>query len=126
MRLCSAKMQDREEEGCWSITIGYVFIQEPDESSPTCTSQESQLKFDYVDCSMGREGVGEGGGVRWEGGRHRGNIIILKITKRLSFYMRKITMLNRVKFFDSFLIPGMREIVLRHSFKCGIIMGRHI
>ncbi len=44
--------QDREEEGCWNVTIGYVFIQEPDESSPTCTSQESQLKCDYVDCSM--------------------------------------------------------------------------
>ncbi len=28
----SAKMQDREEEGCWNITIGYFFIQEPDES----------------------------------------------------------------------------------------------
>jgi hypothetical protein len=24
-------MQDREEEGCWNITIGNVFIQEPDE-----------------------------------------------------------------------------------------------
>jgi hypothetical protein len=44
MRLCNAKMQDRGEEGCWNITIGYVFIQEPDESSPTCTLQESQKK----------------------------------------------------------------------------------
>ena len=57
------KMQDREEEGCWNITIGYVFIQEPDESSPTCTSQESQFKCDYVDCRMGRGwGGGRGGG----------------------------------------------------------------
>jgi hypothetical protein len=51
---------------------------------------------------------------------------ILKITKRLGFYMLKVSMLNRVKFFDSFLIPGIREIVQRHSFKSGIIMGRHI
>ncbi len=29
MRLCRDPMQDREEEGCWNITIGYVFIQEP-------------------------------------------------------------------------------------------------
>jgi hypothetical protein len=56
-------MQDREEEGCWNITIGYVFIQEPDESSPTCTSQESQLKCDYVGCRKGG-----GGGVRGGGG----------------------------------------------------------
>jgi hypothetical protein len=62
------KMQDREEEGCWNITIGYVFIQEPDESSPTCTSQESQFKCDYVDCRMGRGRGGEGGGCGGGGG----------------------------------------------------------
>jgi hypothetical protein len=69
------------------------------------------------------EGVGGEGGWGGEGGVQRG---ILKITKRLSFYMLKVSMLDRVKFFDSFLIPGIRKIVQRHSFKCGIIMGRHI
>jgi hypothetical protein len=42
-------MQDREEEGCWNITIGYVFIQEPGESSPKCTLQESKFKCDFED-----------------------------------------------------------------------------
>jgi hypothetical protein len=41
-------MQEREEEGCWNITIGYVFIQEPDESGLTCTLQESQNKCDFL------------------------------------------------------------------------------
>jgi hypothetical protein len=26
-----ALMQDRDKEGCWNITNGYVFIQEPSE-----------------------------------------------------------------------------------------------
>jgi hypothetical protein len=40
--------------------------------------------------------------------------------------MLKVSMLDRVKFLDSFLVPGIREIVQRHSFKCSIIMRRHI
>jgi hypothetical protein len=32
--VCDAVMQDREKEGCWYITIGYVFNQEPSESGP--------------------------------------------------------------------------------------------
>ncbi len=65
MRLCSAKMQVREEEGCWNITIGYVFIQEPDESSPKCTLQESEIKCDLKTAHRGGGG-GVGGGVQAE------------------------------------------------------------
>ena len=62
--MCSAKMQDREEEGCWNITIGYVFIQEPGESSPRCTLQEFQLRYEYINIETANDGArwGEGGG----------------------------------------------------------------
>jgi hypothetical protein len=58
-------MQEREEEGCWNITIGYVFIQEPDESSPKCTLQDSQFKCDLMTANGG-VGVGGGGWVQAE------------------------------------------------------------
>jgi hypothetical protein len=66
-------MQDREEEGCWNITIGYIFIQVPEESSPMCTLQESQFKCDFVDCTIGG-GEGWGGGGLGRGGAGREGI----------------------------------------------------
>jgi hypothetical protein len=71
-------MQDREEEGCWNITIGYVFIQEPDESSPKCSFKESRFKCDLM-TAHGGWGRGVGGGA----GRER-LFTILKITNKLS------------------------------------------
>jgi hypothetical protein len=38
-------MQEGEREGCWNITKGYVFIQEPRESGPKCTIQEFQDQY---------------------------------------------------------------------------------
>jgi hypothetical protein len=65
-------MQDKGKEGCWNITIGYVFIQEPCESSPRCTLQEFQFRCDYEDCivHIGGRGLGWWGG-GWRGGAER-------------------------------------------------------
>ena len=73
-------MQDREEEGCWNITIGYVFIQEPGESSPRCTLQEFQLRYEYINIETANDGAGGGGRGVGGGGVQRGINTILKIT----------------------------------------------
>jgi hypothetical protein len=64
-------MQDREEEGCWNITIGYVFIQEPGESSPRCTLQEFLFRYEYMNIKTADDGAGGGGGRGVGGGGYR-------------------------------------------------------
>ncbi len=61
-----------------TITIGYVFIQEPDESSPKCTLQESQFKCDLMTANGGG-GLGEGGGVGGGAGREEFFTIFVKL-----------------------------------------------
>ncbi len=102
--MCSAKMQDREEEGCWNITIVYVFIQEPGESSPRCTLQEFQFRYEYMNIKTADDGAGVGGvgGGGWEGGVQRGIITILRITIETSLKVFQIEMLDWIKLFNSF------------------------
>ncbi len=57
MQLCNAFMQEREEEGCWNITIGYVFIQqEPRESFLTLFLKYSAAAFCCELVSLPRNG----------------------------------------------------------------------
>jgi hypothetical protein len=53
-------MKEKEKEGYWYITIGYVFNQEPRESGPKCTVQEFHV-YKLFRLQGGGRGQGERG-----------------------------------------------------------------
>jgi hypothetical protein len=58
MQLCNAYIQEREEEGCWNITVGFVFFKEPRESFLKLFLKFSAAAFCSELVSLPRNGSG--------------------------------------------------------------------